>query len=57
MLTMLMHGKLWGGGEKNWELIFWTPRKTKTKKHKKQIFAGVVDYLAINILLNLRVLS
>ena len=27
---------------------FFTPRKTKTKKYKKLIFAGVVDYLAIN---------
>ena len=29
---------------------FLTPRKMKTKRDKNQIFAGVVDYLTINIL-------
>ena len=30
---------------------FFTPVKQKIKKDKKQIIAGAVDYLAINILL------
>ena len=33
---------------------FLTPRKTKTKKDKNLNFAGVVDYLAINILLKFK---
>ena len=29
-------------------MTFFNPRKTKTKKDKRLIFAGVVDYLVIN---------
>ncbi len=44
----LLVWKLWG--VKNRDMNYLTPPKTKTKIDKKLNFAGVVDYIEINIL-------